>query len=114
MKVSENVIASYCDFCPLLKKTKSSTKCCLCGKDLCDNHVYPVGTLRQLDSPWSHAGMPDLQAGMPTPHAEDESDLKPPMYFELRPVCPECASQSLIRISQGIKRIEARGDLSAL
>jgi hypothetical protein len=83
VKVSESVIARYCDYCTI--KTRAYYTCALCGKDMCEHHRFAIEFVPRDLAENSR----DDQGG--TPAQRLESLIEGSMYGD---ICPECASSS--------------------
>lgn len=82
LRVSEATIVGYCDFCK--EKTKASSSCGACAKDLCQDHEMVVA----VPKPMIPASVKSRFSASSSPY------MRIPILFEFVACCPECAAST--------------------
>jgi len=86
MRASELTIVSYCDFCSQKVRRKAVETCSACGKDVCEEHRYPLP-------------VPNRNVRQVIRRGEDYTGttaLRLSFSYEFMAVCPECSSGSTV------------------
>lgn len=91
MKVSENVIVHYCDFCSPQKKVKATDTCGICFNDVCHAHrnFIPVEKQPLNKHPLGENGL---------------SPIRVFVQYRFVPVCPDCSFQSFFSLIEALSR----------
>ncbi|MGD0477271.1 MAG: hypothetical protein ABSB29_03780 [Nitrososphaerales archaeon] len=85
MKASELTIVSYCDFCPQARR-KAVETCSACGKDLCEEHRFPLPVPNKNIKQVIRKGENYTGA----------TALRLSFSYEFMAVCPECSSGNTV------------------
>lgn len=89
MRVTENVIVKYCDFCSLEKKQRATAACGICSSDLCDAHRNLIPILKTSFARHLVGSIPQGQ----TPLL---------LRFDFASVCPDCCHRSFFSLVEAL------------